>query len=258
MTKERKILLFVITTFIAIALGLLAYGRISQPTEYHHFADARLLWGIPNFWNVVTNVFFLMAGYWGLYVFGTLLHGELPRDGRAALLVFALGSIGVAGGSALYHAFPSSETLVWDRLPMTVCFAAIAAEFVATHISTGRSKLVLFGTLLFSVGSVVYWKWTGLHGADDLRPYIITQFFPILVGVATALFFERKERWSPNWTRAVLWYGGAKVLEYFDTGIYILSDAVVSGHSLKHIASGIACYYVINAMRERRINTQNA
>lgn len=35
---------------------------IPQPQEYHQFADQRMLLGIPNFLNVVSNVPFLLVG----------------------------------------------------------------------------------------------------------------------------------------------------------------------------------------------------
>ncbi len=256
MTRERKILLFVAVSLLVTTLGLLAYGRISQPTDYHHFADVRTIWGIPNFFNVTTNIFFLMAGYAGLFVFGGLSRAKLPADGRAALLVFAIGCVGTAAGSAFYHAFPSSASLVWDRLPMTICFAAIFAEFVAMHISARGARIVLPIVAIFGIASVWYWQWTTQLGADDLRPYVLMQFFPIFIIPTTALLFPRKEGWSRNWTLTILWYGGAKVFEYFDESLYQLSGELLSGHSLKHIAAGIACLYAVTALRERRIGNQ--
>ena len=253
MTRERKILLFVSVAFVVITFGLLAFGRISQPADYHRFADARTIWGIPSFFNVATNAMFLLAGYAGLFVFGRLGATKLHADGKLALLVLAIGCIGTAAGSAFYHAYPSSASLVWDRIPMTICFAAIFAEFVAIHISARGAKFVLPIATIYGLGSVLYWQLTMQLGADDLRPYVITQFFPIFIILTTALLFPRTEGWSRNWLLTILWYGAAKVFEYFDASIYELSGELLSGHSLKHLAAGIACLYAVTAMRERRI-----
>jgi hypothetical protein len=54
----------------AVALAfLLLHGPMTQDEvlpNYHYFADQRALWGVPNFWNVVSNLPFLLAALWGL------------------------------------------------------------------------------------------------------------------------------------------------------------------------------------------------
>jgi hypothetical protein len=55
---------------LPILIGLAAVGAlllfivppIAQPQWYHDFADQRLLLGIPNFWNVICNLPFLIVG----------------------------------------------------------------------------------------------------------------------------------------------------------------------------------------------------
>jgi hypothetical protein len=52
----------------AITLLLLLFlPPIPQPQDYHQFADQRTLLGVPNFWNVVSNLPFVLVGAWGLY-----------------------------------------------------------------------------------------------------------------------------------------------------------------------------------------------
>ena len=46
-------------------LGLLFVPPIPQPQIYHRFADQRTLLGIPNFWNVVSNLPFILVGALG-------------------------------------------------------------------------------------------------------------------------------------------------------------------------------------------------
>jgi len=38
-----------------LASCLLVLPPVRQDPGYHHFADARTLLGIPNFWNVISN-----------------------------------------------------------------------------------------------------------------------------------------------------------------------------------------------------------
>ena len=53
-----------------LSLGMLLIAAIvppiSQPPEYHQFADKRSYFGIPNFFNVVSNLALLFVGIAGL------------------------------------------------------------------------------------------------------------------------------------------------------------------------------------------------
>jgi hypothetical protein len=50
---------------------------------------------------------------------------------------------------------------------------------------------------------------------------------------------------------ALLWYGLAKILEYFDLGIFEMTGEVISGHTLKHIAAAIAVYVMVVYVQKR-------
>ena len=49
--------------------ALLLLPPILQDQSYHRFADERTLFGIPNFWNVVSNLPFIAVGAVGLRQF---------------------------------------------------------------------------------------------------------------------------------------------------------------------------------------------
>jgi hypothetical protein len=52
---------------MAISLAaLLLLPPILQDKSYHQFADQRTMLGIPNFWNVISNLPFLAVGVAGL------------------------------------------------------------------------------------------------------------------------------------------------------------------------------------------------
>ena len=40
--------------------GIFFVDPIAQDETYHRFADAREIFGIPNFWNVISNALFVM------------------------------------------------------------------------------------------------------------------------------------------------------------------------------------------------------
>jgi hypothetical protein len=54
---------------VASFAGLLLLPPISQDQNYHQFADQRTLLGVPNFWNVVSNLPFIAVGAAGLQRF---------------------------------------------------------------------------------------------------------------------------------------------------------------------------------------------
>ena len=54
-----------VVTLICIA-ALIAYGPISQPADYHAFADDRAFLGIPHASDVSSNLGFALVGLWGL------------------------------------------------------------------------------------------------------------------------------------------------------------------------------------------------
>src|SRR5215472_4894151 len=53
----RKNLLIVFSALMVVSLAaLLLVPPIPQDQSYHQFADQRTIFGIPNFWNVVSNL----------------------------------------------------------------------------------------------------------------------------------------------------------------------------------------------------------
>ncbi len=62
---EWRLWIILIVAVVGV-IGLLFVPRIPQDPAYHQFVDVRTLLGIPNFWNVVTNIPFVLVGIFGL------------------------------------------------------------------------------------------------------------------------------------------------------------------------------------------------
>src|ERR1700744_1460551 len=93
---------------LLIAVVVFQFPPISQPAEFHRFADDRQLLGIKNLLNVLSNLPFLLISVYG---FITLYKN---KDSAAirwiyAVLFLAVGSTAV--GSAYYHSNPDNNTL---------------------------------------------------------------------------------------------------------------------------------------------------
>ena len=254
MTRQSKIGI-VVGVSAAAVVGVVLLPRMAQNLAYHHFADARTMWGVANALNVLSNVPFVVVGVMGL---AFLLRGWGRADEhfieareRWAYAIFFAGVTLTCFGSSYYHLAPDNARLVWDRLPMTLGFMSLFAAMIGERVSL-RTGMVLLGPLnLAGLASVVYWWWTETQGAGDLRPYIAVQFFPLLaIPLMLVLFPGRYTRAVYIWV-AVGWYGAAKVLELLDVQIYRGAGGVVSGHSLKHVAAAAAGWWVLR-MLERR------
>jgi hypothetical protein len=209
---------------IAAVVVAFAFPRLAQDPRYHDFADQRTVAGIPNLLNVLSNAVFAVAGFLGLR------RGR--QRGVAATTLFA-SAILVAAGSAYYHLHPNNQTLVWDRLPMTLVFMSLFALVIGDRIGP-RAGQAVFGPLLaVGIGSVVWWRLSG-----DLRLYALVQFFPMLA-VPLMLFLFRGRYRAAGFCWVMGWYVLAKVFELADRQVFAMGG-IVSGHTLKHLAAGIA------------------
>ncbi len=125
MNAASKVRLLAGVTLVAI-ISVSLLDSIPQDLAYHEFADRRAFTGIPNLFNVLSNLLFLIIGLAGLcQLVGRQL--QLDTELRPTVAVFFLGVALTAAGSAFYHLQPDNATLVWDRLPMTLAFMGLVA-----------------------------------------------------------------------------------------------------------------------------------
>ncbi|MFY9258879.1 MAG: ceramidase domain-containing protein [Gallionella sp.] len=234
---------------VTVAGILTAFGLppIPQDPAYHLFADRRSILGIPNFWNVISNLPFVCVG-----LFGLSLCSRLPVSApRTAYLVFCLGVLGIGLGSAYYHYAPTMQTLVWDRLPMTVAFMALFAMVVRDRVSVSLGDRLLLPLVLAGACAVGYWYGTELQGHGDLRPYAVIQFLPmLLIPLMLMLYVGRGLHTLMLWGTLAC-YALAKVAEYFDGAIYDVIG-VESGHSIKHVFGACAVLWAMLAVIHSR------
>jgi hypothetical protein len=169
---------------------------------------------------------------------------RVPRSGRPAYVLFFVAIIAVSLGSAWYHLRPADETLLWDRLPMSVAFMAFFSIVISQHIDPELGRKLLPLWIALGVTSVIYWRLT-----EDLRPYAIVQFLPIVLIPLILLLFP------PLFSRPMfLWgmlaaYAAGKCLEMLDAPIY--GAIGISGHTLKHLAAAAGVVFLVMAVRDR-------
>jgi hypothetical protein len=236
LAPHTRLAILAALAIVAAAILFGAFPIVRQDAAYHNFADRRTILGIPNFWNVVTNLPFLAVAVWGLPALASRA-AFVERWERAAYAILLLGVALVAFGSGYYHSNPESATLVWDRLPMTVVFMSLLAATIGERTIMSVGKWLLVPLLAAGIGAVAWWAVTG-----DLRAYGLVQFYPVAaLPLMLGLFPPRYTGTRGLWAM-VGFYALAKILESFDG----LIAAVLStgGHPWKHLAAAAAmgCY----------------
>ena len=244
-TLKQRPMLFLYSAAIVMLMGLGLLDPIVQDTAYHNFADSRKMYAVSNFWNVVSNVPFLLVGIYALLKLKVMVY---EKQMHVAFVLLFMGVSLVAFGSGYYHLSPNNETLIWDRLPMAMSFMALLTIIISECISLEEGKKLLYPLLILGVFSVLYWAYN-----DDLRLYMFVQFYPMVVIPFLLLFFNASFTLSRGYWYLLLCYILAKVFEYYDHAIYEILG-VISGHSLKHMVAALGLYILVRVYmnRERR------
>lgn len=235
-------------TLAAIALTF-AIGPVPQSLAYHQFADHRTYWKIPNFFNVITNLPFIVIGFWGI-----LQIQKSRAQGIHFINYFVLFlSIFLTGfGSAFYHLHPNNATLVCDRMPLAILFIAFLSIALAECINQLMAMILLLPLLILGIGSVLFWYYSEVKSEGDLRLYGFIQFYTIYIIPVIAFLFPTEL--FRKGISALLWinvtYAIAKFCELFDKEIYSMLY-IISGHSLKHIFASVSAIFILKMFEKK-------
>jgi hypothetical protein len=246
----------VLVAFSALAIPLFfaSVDPVPQDPAYHAFADRQSMLGVANFWNVMTNLPFLVVGLYGL-VFITS-NPAAVGDLRWPWIVFFAGITLTAFGSGWFHLAPSNDSLAWDRLPMTIGFAGLFAIVIGEYLSSRTARKLLIPFLIVGTASVVYWQLTESAGSGDLRPYAVVQFLPVLLIPALLILRRDASDLTAAFWLLTLFYVVAKLLEHFDDNVYG-ALRVISGHSMKHVVAALSPAILIHALHQRLLRASS-
>jgi len=250
MTTTRKGILTTLIILICVTIFVIVQGPIAQSAEYHNFADKRAFLSISNFFNVLSNLPFIIVGLMGIY--SLLLSNKITilDELKVAYLFLFLGLLLIGVGSSYYHLSPNNQTLVWDRLPMTLAFMALIAVIIGEYISLNMGKRLLYPLLMLGCASVLYWYFTEINDVGDLRFYLLVQFLPLIAIPLILLFMKPTFSHGNRYGWLLLCYVLAKFLEHFDGMIFDVSS-VVSGHTLKHLVAALGMLLLLYGYKKR-------
>ncbi|MDX2504188.1 MAG: ceramidase domain-containing protein [Gammaproteobacteria bacterium] len=233
-------------------VGVFMLEPIAQDPGYHLFKDQRTVFGVPNFWNVITSLPFLLVGVAGLYGILRSRRVRLLDGMKAAYTLFFLGVSLVAVGSGYYHLSPNNESLVWDRIPMAVAIMALFSIIIGEFISLSWGKYALWPLVVFGVFSVLYWQGTEHSGEGDLRLYALVQFLPMLVIPIILLTFKPAFTGISGYWFLLGAYALGKVFEFADGAVQDML-LLLSGHSIKHIVVALGVAFLLKAYNHRKL-----
>jgi Ceramidase len=247
MSKKSSIF----SLFLAvIAVSFWLTNPIPQNLAYHDFADQRTILGIQNFWNVLSNLPIFFIGIYGLRI--RLIDWEKRPAGLLDWipLMMSFGIFATSLGSAYYHFSPSNDTLLWDRLPMTLVFMSLMSlVFLDTLGVQVGARAFIFG-IPFGIFSVLYWHFSEKMGQGDLRFYGLVQFFPLFSAPFLMFIYRKKITYFRLLVFVLAWYSIAKMGEHFDKPIF---DALgfMSGHTIKHFCAAVSLFFSVKILEHR-------
>ena len=250
LSREQRVWLLGLALLAAV-LAIVLVRPMPEPMIFRQLADERMFFGIANFWNVVSNAPFLLVGLWGLRVVARAGANDFIQHTDkwpyvACFLAVAL----IAAGSTYYHLAPLDERLMWDRLPISLAFMALLAAMITERISVTAGRHGLVPLLLAGVASVLYWRWSGLRGSENILPYALVQYGATAAIIVIAALFRSRYTRGPDVLIAVAIYALAKLAEVLDAQIYAVGH-VVSGHTLKHLIAACAVWWLVRMLELR-------
>ncbi len=234
---------------VLILLALLG-PAVAQPTDHHHFADQRELWGIPCAWDVLSNLPFALMGFWGL---AWLTRAPaLGRVQRTCAALFFCGLLATAACSSWYHWRPDDAGLAVDRLGMVVAFAGLIGLAVADRISERAGMVLAALVLVLGPLSVQVWAVTG-----NVLPWAVLQFGGMALMLCLAALRPLDGALAVRLGTIILIYAVAKLFETADHAVFAWTGQTVSGHTLKHTVASLAALPVIFSLRNAAKSGQN-
>jgi len=248
-TQELKLLLLQGSLYATFFIVIICVKAIPQPKSYHNFVDKRCACGICNFGDVSSNIPFLIIGVYGLITINQLPDARfLSDEERFAWILVFLGTFLVGFGSGYYHLKPNNERLFWDRTPMCISFAGINLAMVEVLGMYTPSRVWQLAALMYCLMSCYYWR---LY--DDLRLYLITQFYPIVLAIPVLLTFEAR---CTHMEYVYFTFGAylfAKLTEIYDREVFDLTSKIISGHTIKHLVAAAGILALVGYLQKRTL-----
>ncbi|WP_131782434.1 ceramidase domain-containing protein [Legionella gresilensis] len=211
---------------------------------------------IPNFFNVISNLLFIIVGIIGL---AALFDNKERIKFFSSEVIWPyvglfLGTILTGIGSAYYHWAPNNASLLWDRLPMGIIFMSFFSAFIIERVNRWVGVYLLLPAILIAMLCTIHWEISEQLGQGDLRLYSWSQGYPILMIALIFILFESFYKGEIYLISVFVLFGLAKLTEILDKQIYTWSGDLISGHTLKHVLAAGAIFLIMQYLKYRKIS----
>ncbi len=245
-----KSLILIAIALIAVFITFSFVEPVPQDPGYHAFADSQTFWRVPNTLDVLSNIPLAIVGLLGIITTGKRLRHNSFNATVFQYLVFFSGVFLTGFGSLYYHLAPSNETLIWDRLPITILSIGFFCSVISEMVSPKASLILVGPLLLIGIGSVLYWNYTESLGSGDLRLYGIVQFLPLILIVLIFLMYKFPENYLSYIIGLLIFYSLSRLTEFLDHQIHEILQ-FISGHTLKHLFAAAAAGCILIMLKNR-------
>lgn len=212
----------------------------------NHFVDNRLWLGIPNAFDVLSNLPFAIFGIWGLLLqakWRSASHRYVSRE-NFVLTLFFMGLLFTTVGSSLYHLAPSDAALLWDRAGIAFAFAGALGIAASERVSVQSGIWLGLASVLAGAISLIVWQQT-----SDILPWCVFQFGGIVFVLLLTLAKPIPNSLGVSLIWVVVFYALAKIFESTDATIFEATGQWVSGHTLKHLVASLAALPIIRVLK---------
>jgi hypothetical protein len=230
---------------VSPAIAVAAMSPVIKGPGFHTYADARYWLGIPNVGDVLSNLPFVIVGIMGLVAARSVT--AVPRR---LVQLFFLAILGIGLGSGAYHVHPIDATLAFDWLPIVVALAWLTALVLSDRVDARAGRIAAVVLPALAIGSVLWWWLGGGTAGGDMRWYAMLQLLFVATVPVVLVLYPKGALSRGDLLLGVGCFVGARVLHANDAAI--LEATGVSGHTLKHLAAGVAAWFVLRAVRRAR------
>jgi len=192
-----KSVILIATALIAVIITFSFVEPQPQDPGYHKFADSRAYWGIPNTFDALSNIALAIVGLLGIIAALKRIRRQKFNAPIFQYLIFFGGVFLTGFGSLYYHLAPTNQTLIWDRLPITILTLGFFCSVISEMVSPKASLILVGPLLLIGIGSVFYWNYTEKLGHGDLRLNGIVQFLPLILIALIFLMYKLPGHYLP-------------------------------------------------------------
>ncbi len=120
---------------------------------------------------------------------------------------------------------------------MALGFASMTACICGERLGTKIGRRLFLPLTVGGVFSVIYWWTTEQAGIGDLRFYILVQYLSMLLILIVLLLYPKPWKQNKFYWLLLSSYIVAKIFELNDVEVFILTQQIISGHTLKHIVA---------------------